>query len=188
MWRVEKTKMKDRSGQAGHWQEEQQRGQKWLEKMSEREQECWEAIDRIRARVHPPLQSARSSHFPPFHHLWPSQTGKTSNNTTMLTQCTTEPGTTLYVGLITAWSSGSDYQGRRLNALAGFVVGLCARPAKKIWNLEFSAHESWYRCSAHARDKEDGGGCWPPIASAHVICLNTKEEMGSSRTQSRLIS
>ena len=114
--------------------------------------------------------------FLPFHHLWPSQSCKTVNNTT-LTQSTTEPETTLYVGLMTAWSSSSHYQGHRLNALADFGVGLCARPAK-IW-IWSSQHESWWRRSVRARDKRHGCSCWRLKVSARLILSNTKEKNGS---------
>lgn len=105
-----------------------------------------QAINRIIATVHPPPQSARSSHFSPFCHLWPSQNCKTTNNITTLTWCTTEPVTTV-CGLITAWSSSSDYQGHRLNALADFGVGLCARPAKIwIWSSQHMRADGGVQC------------------------------------------
>lgn len=140
----------------------------------------WEGVRRLESdrqdysKSSPSQQSARSSHFSPFHHLWPSQNWKTTNNITTLPECT-EPVTTVYVGLITAWSSSSDYQGHRLNALADFGVCLCARPAK-IWIWR----SCWWKCSVHARDKKNGCSCWPLTVSAHLILSNTKEKNGNT--------
>lgn len=169
-WRVEKTRMKDRSAQAGHWPQEQQRERKWLEEVSEREEEGWKATDGITARVHPLPQSARSSHFPPFHHLWPSQKCKTTNNITTLTWCTTEPVTRVYVGLITAWSSSSDYQGRRLKCFSRLCCGLVCASSRNL-DLERSAQESWWRCSVTS-----GRSCWPLKSERSLNFIQHKRE------------
>lgn len=108
-----------------------------------------------------------------FSSISPSQKCKTTNNITTLTSCTT------HQELRYMWDwllQQLGWSGPQIKCFSRLCCRLVCTSSKKIWILELSAHESWWKCSARARDKRDGCSCWPLKVSAHFILSNTKEK------------